>query len=306
MIDSYIKAGKIVSEVREEASKMIKEGTLVLDLVEYVESEILKKGAGIAFPCNVSINEIAAHYTSPFEDETKIEAGDMVKLDLGAHIDGFIADSAITVMADGKNLEEKLGSDRLNLNEEIIEASAAGLDAAISTVKAGVEVWEIGQAVHEAISEYKLNPIANLTGHSLEQYDLHAGISIPNINNHDGTVLEEGQAIAIEPFATDGVGFVNDAPGAYIFSFLADKPFRMKQTQQTLSYIENHYPYLPFSGRWLTEEFKPSRLHRSLKQLGDAMAIYPYSPLKEKTGCWVSQKEHTVIVEEDGCMITTI
>lgn len=306
MIDSYIKAGKIVSEVRESASKMIKEGTLVLDLVEYVESETLKRGAGIAFPCNVSINEIAAHYTSPYEDETMIEAGDMVKLDLGAHIDGFIADSAITVMADGKNLEEKIGSDRLNLNEEIIEASAAGLDAAISTVKAGVEVWEIGQAVHEAISEYKLNPISNLTGHSLEQYNLHAGISIPNINNHDSTVLEEGQAIAIEPFATDGVGFVNDAPGAYIFSFLADKPFRMKTTQQTLNYIESNYPYLPFSGRWLTEEFKPSRVQRSLKQLGDAMAIYPYSPLKEKTGCWVSQKEHTVIVEEDGCMITTI
>lgn len=306
MIDSYIKAGKIVSEVRESASKMIKEGTLVLDLVEYVESETLKRGAGIAFPCNVSINEIAAHYTSPYEDETRIEAGDMVKLDLGAHIDGFIADSAITVMADGKNLEEKIGSDRLNLNEEIIEASAAGLDAAISTVKAGVEVWEIGQAVHEAISEYKLNPISNLTGHSLEQYNLHAGISIPNINNHDSTVLEEGQAIAIEPFATDGVGFVNDAPGAYIFSFLADKPFRMKTTQQTLNYIESNYPYLPFSGRWLTKEFKPSRVQRSLKQLGDAMAIYPYSPLKEKTGCWVSQKEHTVIVEEDGCMITTI
>lgn len=306
MIDAYFKAGKIVSEIREEASKMIKEGTLVLDLVEYVESETLKKGAGIAFPCNVSINEIAAHYTSPYKDETKIEAGDMVKLDLGAHVDGYIADSAITVMADGKHLEEKIGSDRLNLNAEIIEASAAGLDAAISTVKAGVEIGDIGQAIHDAISEYKLNPIFNLTGHSLEQYNLHAGISIPNINNHDSTKLEEGQAIAIEPFATDGIGYVNDAPGHYIFSFLADKPFRMKQTKQTLSYIEHNYPYLPFSGRWLTEEFKPSRLHRSLDQLSNAMAIYPYAPLKEKTNCWVSQKEHTVIVESDGCEITTI
>lgn len=306
MIDSYIKAGKIVSEVRENASKMIKEGTLVLDLVEYVESEILKKGGKIAFPCNVSINEIAAHYTSPYEDETKINTGDMVKLDLGAHIDGYIADSAITIMADGKDLEEKLGSDRLNLNEEIIEASAAALDAAIGTVKAGVEIGKIGEAVHDAIKQYKLNPVTNLTGHSLEQYNLHAGLSIPNINNHDSTKLEEGQAIAIEPFATDGVGFVNDAPNHYIFSFMADKPFRMKQTQETLNYIKKHYPHLPFSGRWLTKEFKPLRANRSLKQLSDAMAIYPYSPLKEKDGYWVSQKEHTVIVESDGCMITTI
>ena len=88
MIDSYIKAGKIVSDIRGEASKMIKDGTLVIDLVEYVESEILKSGAEIAFPCNVSINEIAAHYTSPANDETKFKAGDMVKLDLGAMVDG--------------------------------------------------------------------------------------------------------------------------------------------------------------------------------------------------------------------------
>lgn len=306
MIEAYIEAGKIVSEVRKEASKMIKDGTLVLDLVEYVEGEIIKKGGQIAFPCNVSINEIAAHYTSPYGDETKIRAGDMVKLDLGAHVDGFIADSAVTVIADGKNLEEELGSDRVNLNEEIVEASAAGLDAAISTVKAGVEVCEIGKAVKEAINEYKLNPIANLTGHSLEKYNLHAGLSIPNINNHDSTVLEEGQVIAIEPFATDGVGFVNDAPGTYIYLFLKNRPFRMKETQSTLNYIKKNYNSLPFSGRWLTKEFKPNRANRSLKQLAEGMAIYPYHPLKEKNGCWVSQKEHTVIVEEDGCTITTL
>lgn len=306
MIDSYLKAGKIVSEIREEASKMIKEGTLVLDLVEFVEGEILKRGAGIAFPCNVSINEIAAHYTSPYEDKTKIEGGDLVKLDLGAEVDGYIADSAITVMADGKNLVEKFGDDTLNLNEEIIEASSAGLDAAIATVRDGVEIGKIGEAVNEAIKEYKLNPIANLTGHSLEQNNLHAGLSIPNVNNHDTKKLHEGNAIAIEPFATNGVGWVDDAPGHYIYSYITKRPFRMKQTQNVLKYIGNNYPYLPFSGRWLTKEFKPSRVPSILKQLSEGMALYSYSPLKEKSNCWVSQKEHTVLVEKEGCTITTI
>ena len=158
----------------------------------------------------------------------------------------------------------------------------------------------------EAINEYKLNPIANLTGHSLEQYNLHAGISVPNIDNHDETVLEEGQAVAIEPFATDGLGFVNDAPGTYIYSFLANKPFRLKHTKNVLTNIKHNYPHLPFSGRWLTKEFKENRLNVSLKQLSEAMAIYPYHPLKEKTGCLVSQKEHTVIVEKEGCTVTTL
>lgn len=306
MIESYEKAGKIVSKVRKDASKMIKNGLPVLDLVEYVESEILKNGAGIAFPCNVSINEITAHYTSPLNDDTKIHTGDLVKLDLGAEVNGYIADSAITIMAPGDNLEELFHEDTLELNHRIIEASAAGLDAAISTVKAGVEVGKVGAAIEEAINSYKLNPVSNLTGHSLEQWNLHAGLSIPNINNHDRTKLEEGQAIAIEPFATNGVGWVNDAPGIYIYSYLKNKPFRMAHTKKVLKNIKNNYPNLPFSGRWLTKDFNEHRLHSSLKQLSESMAIYPYHALKEKSGAWVSQKEHTLIVEKEGCTITTL
>lgn len=305
MIDSYIKAGKIVSDIRGEASKMIKDGTLVIDLVEYVESEILKAGAEIAFPCNVSLNEVAAHYTSPAGDETVIHAGDMVKLDLGAMIDGYIADTAVTVIADG-DMSENYTQDEINLHEEIVEASAAGLEAAIATVRAGVEVSKIGAAVHEAISEYHLNPIFNLTGHSLEQNNLHAGISIPNYDNHDGFILDEGQAIAIEPFATNGEGIVNDAPGHYIYSYMANKPFRMKTTQRVLKYIQHNHAYVPFSGRWITSEFGERKGNIALKQLADAMAIYPYAPLREKKDCFVSQKEHTVIVEKEGCTVTTI
>ncbi|MBR0271451.1 MAG: type II methionyl aminopeptidase [Methanobrevibacter sp.] len=305
MIDSYIKAGKIVSKIRTDASKMIKEGCLVLDLVEYVEGEILKQDADIAFPCNVSINEVAAHYTSPANDKTVIHAGDLVKLDLGAMVNGYIADSAVTVMAEG-NIEERFTQDQINENRELIEASAAGLEAAIATVRAGVELNKIGAAVHEAISDFDFNPVFNLMGHSLEQNNLHAGISIPNYDNNDTFKLDEGQAIAIEPFATTGVGHVNDGPGHYIFSYMANKPFRMKSTQKVLNYIQKNNPYVPFSGRWITDEFGERRGGIALKQLSEAMAIYPYAPLKEKKDCFVSQKEHTVIVEKEGCTVTTL
>lgn len=305
MMESYIQSGKIASKIRDEASKMIKEGTLVIDLVEYVESEILKSGAEIAFPCNVSLNEVAAHYTSPAGDKTAIQAGDMVKLDLGAMIDGYIADTAVTVIADG-NITENYTQDEINLHEEIVEASAAGLEAAIATARAGVEISKIGAAVHEAISEYKLNPIFNLMGHSLEQNNLHAGISIPNYDNHDNYTLEEGQAVAIEPFATNGEGIVNDAPGHYIFSYMTNKPFRMKSTQRVLKYIQQNHRYVPFSGRWITDEFGERKGAIALKQLSQAMAVYPYAPLREKKDCFVSQKEHTIIVEKEGCTVTTI
>jgi methionyl aminopeptidase len=305
MIESYEKAGKIVAKVKNNASKLIKDELLILDLVEFVENEIEKAGAGIAFPCNVSVNEITAHYTSPANDKTRISSGDLVKLDLGAHIDGYIADSAITVMAPGKNLEEKYDSDIINKHKELIESSNAGLEAAISTVKPEVEIGKVGAAVEEAISSYGFNPVTNLTGHSLEQWNLHSGLSIPNFNDKSTTKLKEGDVIAIEPFAADGIGWVTDTTQTYIFRFLKDKPFRMNHTQKVLKEIKANYRSLPFSIRWLTEKFNENRLNSSMRQLSQAMAIYPYPALKEKTNGWVSQSEHTVIVEGDSCTITT-
>ncbi len=305
-IESYEKAGKILSKIRNNAVKLIKNDLPILDLVNYVESETLKAGAGISFPCNVSINEITAHYTSPINDTNKMVTGDLVKLDMGTEINGYIADSAVTIMVPGDNLEDLFDEETLNKNQDIIEASAAGLEAAISTVREGVEIGKIGQAVEEAINDYKLNPVSNLTGHSLEKWNLHAGLSIPNINNHDTTKLKEGQAIAIEPFATDGIGLVNDTPNSYIYSFLKNKPYRIKHDQKVIDYIENNYHDLPFSGRWITEKFNPNRAHASLRKLSQTMSIYPYAALKEKSGAWVAQKEHTVIVEPDGCNVTTL
>ena len=305
-IESYEKAGKILSKIRNNAVKLIKNDLPILDLVNYVESETLKAGAGISFPCNVSINEITAHYTSPINDTNKMVTGDLVKLDMGTEINGYVADSAVTIMVPGDNLEDLFDEETLNKNQNIIEASAAGLEAAISTVREGVEIGKIGQAIEDAIHEYKLNPVSNLTGHSLEKWNLHAGLSIPNINNHDTTKLKEGQAIAIEPFATDGIGLVNDTPNSYIYSFLKNKPYRIKHDQKVIDYIENNYHDLPFSGRWITEKFNPNRAHASLRKLSQTMSIYPYAALKEKSGAWVAQKEHTVIVEPDGCNVTTL
>ncbi|MDR3062804.1 MAG: type II methionyl aminopeptidase [Methanobrevibacter sp.] len=305
MIEKYVKAGKLVSKIRNDASEMIKEGLLVLDLVEFVESEILKSGAEIAFPCNVSINEIAAHYTSPLNDTSVINAGDLVKLDLGAHIDGFIADSAVTIMAPGDSLLENFDEETISKNQKLIEASAEGLESAISTVKAGIEVGKIGEEVQKTINSYGFNPIVNLNGHSVEQYSLHSGISVPSIKEEGTKKLKEGDVIAIEPFATDGMGFVTDAPGTYICRFLKERPFRLTYTKRVLKTIKTNYPSLPFSIRWLNESYQGNRLQNSLKQLVDAGAIYPFQPLKEKTNSWVSQKEHTVIVEKDGCQIIT-
>jgi methionyl aminopeptidase len=301
-IESYEKSGKIVSKIRNDASKLIKDGLAIIDLVEYVESEIIKTGAGIAFPCNVSVNEITAHYTSPLNDENTIKSGDLVKLDLGAEINGYIGDSAITIIAKGEN---DLSDDEIAKNESLVEASDVALETAISTIKDGVELGHIGCEVEKAITNLGFVPIRNLSGHSLEHWNLHSGLSIPSAESKSNIKLKEGDVLAIEPFVTDGIGWVDDTNSVNIFKFEKIRPFRQAYTKKVLNHIKTNYPHLPFSSRWLTNEFSINRLNKTMVELSQSMAIYPYSALVEKSGARVAQKEHTVIVEKEGCYVTT-
>lgn len=305
MIENYIKAGKIVKNVRELVSKEIHEGMKVLDLVNLTESEIIKRGALPAFPCNISINEVTAHYTSPPEDDTLIKGGDLVKIDLGAHIDGFIADSAVSVSVDGDDSIENMAPYTPQIQEEMIETAKEALDAAISTIKPGVEVGKIGEEVEKTIHARGLKPVSNLTGHSMEQWILHSGLSIPNVKENNSHKLEEGNILAIEPFVTDGVGLVDDMKDAFIFRFLRDRPVRMIQARKMLERIKIEYKILPFAQRWMEDQEQANKTSIALRQLISSRAVYPYHVLREKSGARVAQAEHTVMVESEGCLIIT-
>ena len=296
----YKKSGKIASKVRKDAVNYVKEDMKVLDLVEFVENEIVELGGGIAFPCNVSVNEITAHYTSPAGDENIIKSGDVVKIDLGAHIDGYIADTAVSVLV-GEDIPEELREK----HENVILASQEGLENGISTIRAGVEIGKVGEIIEKAINDRGFNPISNLAGHSIDQWILHAGLSIPNIKENNPHKLEEGDVLAIEPFATDGVGKVTDMNETYIFKFLIDRPLRLLHAKRALKIIKDEYKSLPFAKRWLTSHFSEHHLNAAMRMLVSSRAVYPYRVLREKSNAVVAQSEHTVIVESDGCTIIT-
>jgi methionyl aminopeptidase len=307
MIEMYEKAGGIVSKVRQLAVDYVKEDLKVLELVEFVEGEIKSRGGFPAFPCNVSINEVTAHYTSPPNDETLIKSGDLVKIDLGAHVNGYIADSAVTVLVgEPRSLEDDSPSvEGFELGLDMIETAQEALENAISTIKDGTEVGKIGEVVENTVHDKNLNPVSNLTGHSMDRWILHSGLSIPNIKEDNKHKLEEGDVLAIEPFVTTGVGRVVDMKDAYIFRFLRDRPLRMAQTKKLLENIAKDYRNLPFAQRWLLESFDERKLKLALRQLISSRALYPYHVLKEKSDARVAQAEHTVIVEPDGCMVIT-
>ncbi len=285
--EKYFTAGKILSQVRGEAKDRIKIGASMLEVAEFVEKRAIELGAdGSAFPCNISRNEEAAHATPVPGDQT-VFGEDIVKLDLGVHVDGYIADSAITV-----DLSGKYG--------DMVKASEDALYAAIDTVKSGVTTADLGAAIEDAITSYGLKPIGNLTGHGVAQYIPHASPSVPNRRVSSGAVLNTGDVIAIEPFATDGAGRVVDGNLVEIFQVIRNKPIRLPAARQVLKDLESHRT-LPFARRWLSGE----KIDYALLQLERAGIIHSFPVLKEVSGGMVSQAEHTVIVTEDGCHVTT-
>ena len=308
MIEMYKKSGQIVSKTRSLAVDYVKADMKILDLVEYVEGNIIEMGGKPAFPCNVSINEVTAHYTSPPGDESIIKEGDLVKIDLGAHVDGYIADSAVSVFIEGnkdsdiENNKEQIDQD---FNLKMIETANEALEAAISTIKDGVEIGKIGEAIEETINNKGLKSVSNLTGHSMDRWILHSGVSVPNIKEDNKHKVQEGDVLAIEPFVTDGVGRVGDMNDVFIFRFLRERPMRMVQARKLLNIIAVNYRNLPFSQRWLTEHINSKQLNMAMRQLLASRAIYPYHVLKEKSDARVAQAEHTIIVESDGCKIIT-
>ncbi|MBN1195633.1 MAG: type II methionyl aminopeptidase [Methanomicrobiaceae archaeon] len=286
ILEYYREAGMIASKVLTRAAGMVRTGEPVLELVETIEAAVSDEGGALAFPLNISSNENAAHDTAGPGDERLFSAGDLIKVDLGVHIEGYIADTAVTV--------------DLGENGPLVEASAAALERAIELIRPGVPAGDLGAAIQEEIEGRGFRPVANLTGHGLGHFSLHGSPTIPNIAVQGGTVLKEGMAFAIEPFATTGSGRVSESQRIEIFSQLAVKPVRLPAAKKLLEAVRPRSG-LPFSRRWIPG----TKVDLAIATLRRAQILHAYPVLHDIPGSLVSQAEHTVIVTEDGCLVTT-
>jgi len=289
-IKDYKKAGEILAKVREYSKKIIKPGTLLLDIAREIENKILELGGEIAFPVNLSINEIAAHYHPTLEDKTIAQG--LLKVDLGVHINGFIADSAFSL---------DLSKDKKYT--KLIQASKEALDNALELLNKNPTLDKIGSIIEETIKKSGFSSITNLSGHGLSKYDLHSGTVIPNYSNKNSKKLLEG-AYAIEPFSTTGKGEVYEGNPSNIYVLIEKKNIRNPNSKKILNYIIEKHKTLPFSLRELQEKFgKIAKLY--LKDLEKNKIIYNFPQLIEKSHKPVAQSEHTFIKLSDKEIIIT-
>jgi len=287
--EKILKAGKIAAEIRKYAKEIIKKEVPLLEIAEKLETKITELGGKPAFPLNLSINEIAAHYT-PLHDDTARAHG-LLKVDIGVHIDGLIADSALTI--DLENTEE---------NKKLIKAAEEALENAIKILNPEVSLNIIGKTIQETIESYGFSPIVNLSGHSMEKYDLHAGITIPNIDNNQERKIGTG-LFAIEPFSTTGGGKVSDGKPSNIYQLVEEKNIRSPLAREILNYIITEYRTVPFCERWLYKKFG-ARAIIALKQLEENGNLHQFPQLVESTKNKVAQAEHTILIDKETKVTT--
>ena len=286
-IENCIQAGKIAAQTLEYGKGLIKKDALMIGVIDKIEQKILDLGGKLAFPAQISCNHIAAHYC-PEEDDKTIFSDQVVCLDVGVHVDGFIGDTALTVDLSGKY-------------ENLVKASKEALENAIKAVKPGAKISEIGRAIQDAIQRYGFSPVRNLSGHGLGQYQIHTNPNIPNFDNGDNTKIEKGMVFAIEPFASTGAGVVQDSGIATVFELESIKPVRNIITRQVLKEIESYHG-LPFTTRWLTRKFGVKARY-ALKEMGQLDMLHQHPPLADKNKGIISQAEHTILVDNDGKVV---
>ena len=288
--EKIIKAGKIAAETREYAKSIIKKDMPLIEIAEKIESKIVELGGKPTFPVNLSINDIAAHYTPSHNDENV--AKDLLKIDLGVHIDGEIADTAFSL--DLENNEQ---------NKKLISAAQNAVDKATSIVNKDTRLNEVGKAIQKEIESEGFNPIINLTGHGMESYDLHAGENIPNFDNGKTKKIGTG-LFAIEPFSTKGNGKIYDGKPSGIYVLIDTKNIRNPTAREILNFIAEEYQTLPFCSRWLIKKFGTKTLI-ALSQLEKNGNLHQFPQLIESSHSKVAQAEHTVLIENDGVIVTT-
>jgi len=293
-LEKFRLSGRILRETREEMKTYVKENMLIIDVCEKTEGLIRVKGGKPAFPCNVSINEVAAHYTSPPNDTLRIPEGSTVKVDLGVHVDGYVTDTAFTASFNPEG-------------RSMASTAEQALKAAIENIHGDMALGKIGGLIETTIKNRGFKPISNLTGHSVGRYLIHAGTSIPNVAQVSFAKVKSDEVYAIEPFVTlpEAVGRVEDGSQTTIYRLLKAKSVKNESAKKLLKFIESNFRTLPFAERWLIGVVPKEQHKAAFKELLTSKTIMSYPVFVEVSKKPVAQAEHTVLLTENGCEVLT-
>ncbi|KAN0085207.1 Peptidase M24, structural domain containing protein [Elaphomyces granulatus] len=305
-LQEYREAAEVHRQVRQYAQKTIKPGQTLTEIAESIEDAVraltghqgLEEGdnllGGMGFPCGLSVNNCAAHYTPNAGNKMVLQQGDVMKVDFGSHINGRIVDSAFT-MAFDPVYDNLLAAAKDATNTGVREA---GIDVRMSDIGAAIQEAMESYEVEIKGTTYPVKCIRNLNGHNIDRHIIHGGKSVPIVKGGDQTKMEEGEVFAIETFGSTGKGFVRDDLEVSHYAKIpeaANVPLRLSSAKNLLNVITRNFGTIPFCRRYL-DRLGQEKYLLGLNNLVSAGIVQDYPPLCDTKGSYTAQFEHTLLL----------
>ena len=287
----FLHAGSLAKQVRHFGKSLITKGASYNEVIARINKKIDDLGARPAFPPQIALNDVAAHFL-PQPDEDIIFSDQVVKLDVGICYNGAIGDCAVTIDLSGKF-------------QKLVDAVEAALLAAEQSITIGKPLREIGKVIEDTITSYGYTSVKNLGGHGLGFNKIHTPPMFPNYHDKSTEVIKPEMTFAIEPFATNGKGFIYVADNPTIFSFQKKRNLPSPISQYLVEKIKS-FEGLPFAmHHFMGGGYPLNEIKQGLAELMTAEVITGYPPLIEEAHGMVAQAENSVLVDKDGKVTIT-
>ncbi|KAI7786477.1 methionine type metalloexopeptidase [Diaporthe eres] len=294
-------------QVRQWAQKWIQPGMGLTEIANGIEDSVralvghsgLEEGdaivAGMGFPTGLNLNDIAAHYSPNAINNKVFGQDDVMKIDIGVHVNGRIVDSAFTMAFDHKY-------------DNLLDAVKAATNTGVKEAGIDARLGEIGGAIQETMESYEIEldgktypikSIRNLNGHTIHHYSIHGDKSVPIVKTEDQTKMEEGDVFAIETFGSTGNGYVRDQGEVSHYALMADAPkvdLRLSSARSLLNTIKKNFGTLPFCRRYL-DRIGCDKYLLGLNNLVNTGIVQDYPPIVDKKGSYTAQFEHTILIK---------
>jgi len=312
VLDKYQTAGKICNAVLERVIQKCVAGANIADICEFgdkeIESEVAKVynkkklEKGIAFPTCISVNEICGHYSPVRSEPTNLKDSDLVKIDLGVHVDGFIGQVAHTIIvsSDPKKVHEGKKADA-------IHAAYNGLQAAIRLMHPGSKNSDVTDNFAKIAESYKCNPIEGVLSHEVKKHLIDGNNCIINKATFDQKVDEHEfqvhEVYGLDIFISTGDGKPKETEyRTTVFKRAIEKSYslKLKASRAFFAEVAERFPTLGFSLRAFEDE---TSAKLGINEAVKHDLFHPYPVLAEKSGEYVAQFKVTVVVGKNGSQV---
>lgn len=317
VVQKYKTAGTIVNKTLQSLIQGCKVGASVKALCQkgdnQMESETGKKyknepdmKKGIAFPTCLSVNNCICHFSPSKNDpDYQLKAGDVVKIDLGAHIDGFIAVAAHTMVVGAKPDNKAKGR-----GADVVLAAYHASQAALRLLKDGTSNYAVTEAVQKIAAEYKCKPIEGMLSHQLKQFKIDGEKTIiqnPTIaqkKEHEKCEFEKYEVYAMDVLVSTGEGLGKELDTKVSIYKKTEENYllKLKASRAFYAEVKKKYGPMPFNLRNFEEEAKAKMgVHECVTH----KLVEPFQVLYEKHNEIVAQFKNTVLILPNGLTVVT-